>query len=109
MSLWKDIRRETQQLKQDCKFILGDEGRIRFWEDVWCRRNSLCELFPMMYALANSKGATVGEVWDTTWGEGVWNPRFVRPFNDWEIEEVQRFISQIGNRKIIQRKKDKIF
>ena len=26
VGLWKDIRREAQQLKQDCKFILGDGG-----------------------------------------------------------------------------------
>ena len=30
VDLWKDIRREAQQLKQDCKLMLGDGGQIRF-------------------------------------------------------------------------------
>ena len=39
VSLWKDIRREAQQQKQDCKLILGNGDRIRFWEDKWCEEN----------------------------------------------------------------------
>ena len=65
MAVWKDIRREAQQLKKDYKFILGDEGRIRFWEDKWCGENPLRELFPTLYALADSKGAMMEEVWET--------------------------------------------
>ena len=34
VSLWKDIRREALQLKEDCKLILGEGDRIRFWEDI---------------------------------------------------------------------------
>ena len=35
--------------------------------------------------------------------------RFIRPFNDWELEETQRLISLISNRNISQGEKDKIF
>ena len=45
-------------------------------------------LFPSLYALAASKGAMVEEVWETTWGERAWNPRFWRPFDDWEMDVV---------------------
>ena len=62
MGLWKDIRKEAQQLKQKCKLMLDDGGRIRFWEDKWCGENLLCVSFPMLYAVAASKGATMGEV-----------------------------------------------
>ena len=41
VGVWKDIRREAHQLKKDCKFILGDGRRIRFWEDKWCGENPL--------------------------------------------------------------------
>ena len=61
VGLWKDIRREAQQLKQDYKLMLGDGGRIRFWEDKWCEGIPLCE-FSTLYAMAASKGAKVGEV-----------------------------------------------
>ena len=39
-------------------------------------------MFPSLYALASSKREMVMEVWDTTRGEGTWNPRFTRSFND---------------------------
>ena len=61
--------------------------------------NPLCVSFPTLYVVAASKGATMGQVWETT-GEGGWNPRFVRPFNDWEMEENQRLISLISSRKV---------
>ena len=57
-------------MKQDCKLMLGDGDRIGFWEKKWCGGNPLCELFPTLYVVATSKGAKVGEVWDTTRGEG---------------------------------------
>ena len=31
------------------------------------------------------------ELWDSMGEEGGWNPRFSRPFNDWEVEEVERW------------------
>ena len=95
-------------MKQDCKFILGDGGRIRFWEDKWCGRNLLCEIFPTLYALADSKGAMMGEVWNSTRGEGGWNLRVIRSFNDWEMEETQNFISLINSSRVNQREREKI-
>ena len=87
MGLLKDIRKQAQQLKQKCKLMLGDGGRIRFREDRWCGENPLCVTFPTLYAVAASKGDIVGEVWETIGEEGGWNLRFIRPFNDWEMEE----------------------
>ena len=79
--------------------MLGDGSRIRFWEDRWCGEILLCVSFPTVYAIAPSKGAIVGEVWETT-GEGGWNLRFIKPFIDWEMEETQRLISLISSRKV---------
>ena len=39
-------------------------------------------MFPTLYALAGSKEAMVGEVWNSMMGEGGWNMRFIRSFND---------------------------
>ena len=69
-------------MKQNFNFILGDEGRIRFWEDKWSGSDTLSELFPTLYALVNSKGAIVEEVWDSSRREGGWDLRFFRSFND---------------------------
>ena len=63
----------------------------------------------MLYAMATSKGVKVGEVWDTTRGEGGWDLRFTKPFNDWEMEEIQRLINLISSTKISQGERDKFF
>lgn len=31
VGLWKTIRKESTQLKNNCTFVLGDGRRIRFW------------------------------------------------------------------------------
>ena len=54
MGLWKDIRKEAQQLKQNCNLMLGDGGCIRFWEDRWCGENPLC-LFPNVVCYSRFK------------------------------------------------------
>ena len=48
------------------------------------------------------------EVWDTTRGERTQNPRFMRSFNDWEMDEVQNFINLISQIKINQLERDRL-
>ena len=48
------------------------------------------------------------EIWDATRGEGAWNPNFVRPFNDWELDTIQRFIGTINNKKVNLLEKDSL-
>ena len=36
VALWNDISKESRQLKQDVRFVVGDGTRISFWEDTWC-------------------------------------------------------------------------
>ena len=54
--------------------------------------------FPNLFRLSAQKNATVVELWDCNSGEGGWNPIFLRSFNDWEVEEVDRFL-QVPHRK----------
>ena len=49
----------------------------------------------------------MAEVW-TTSGEGTWNPRLMRSFNDWEMDEVQSFINLINRKKINQWGRDRL-
>ena len=108
MRLWKDIKREDQQMKHDCKLVLGNGGRIRFWEDKWNRGNPLRTLFPTLYAITASKGKMIRKVWESSRGKEVWNLRFFRPFNDWELDEAQRLISSISSSNVRQREENKI-
>ena len=80
------------KLKQDCIFELGEGKRIRFWEDVWCGESPICTMFPTLYSIVVARGAKVAEVWESSGDSGAWNPRFLRPLNDWEMEQVQNFI-----------------
>ena len=40
------------------------------------------------------------ELWDSMGEEGGWNPRFSRPFNDWEVEEAERLLETIQGRRL---------
>ena len=78
----------------------GMAKRVRFWKDIWCGNIPLCEAFPSLYDLSVSKDAWVADCWDSMGEEGGWTPRFFRPFNDWEMEEVERFLSTIQGKRL---------
>ena len=71
---------------------MGDGRKIRFWEDIWCSSEPLCEAFPILYTIEDTKGAKVADVWVVHGGLGAWDPNFLRPFNDWEMDAIQAFI-----------------
>ena len=60
----------------------------------------LCNAFPTLFNLAAHKDARVADVWDSSREEGGWSPVFLIPFNDWEVEEVERFLHFLHNKKI---------
>ena len=53
---------------------MGNGRRVRFWKDEWCGDVALCDSFPSLYALAESKEVWVAEVWDSSSEGGGWNP-----------------------------------
>ena len=55
------------------------------------------------------KGEKVADLWESSGGLGAWNPRFLRPFNDWEMDPVQHFISLMARKRISPQKRDLIF
>ena len=79
---------------------MGNGRRVKFWKDNWCGNSTLCNSFPSLYAFASYKEAWIEEMWDHSGGEGVWSPRFSRPFNDWEVEEVERLLVIIQGRRL---------
>ena len=91
-SLWKEIRKEWFVFLQNAAFVLGDGRRINFWSDVWCGGEALSNSFPTLFNLATNKEAKVADIWEIREGEGFWSPTFLRALNDWEIEEMTRFL-----------------
>ena len=68
----------------------------------------LLQFFPSLYAFASSKEAWVEEFWDPSGEEGVWCLRFSKPFNDWEVEEVERLLLTIRGVRLIPLVEDRM-
>ena len=100
MGLWKEISKEATLLKQNYSFDLGDECKVRFWEDAWCSEAPLCLSFHTLYEVAVSKGARVANLWESLGSKGGWNFKFERSFNDWELDIVQCFICSISSKRL---------
>ena len=79
---------------------LENERRLGFWKDSWCGEIALCNAFPTLFNLLAHKDARVADVRDSFREKGGWSLVFVRPFNDWEVEEVERFLHFLHNKKI---------
>ena len=68
----------------------------------------LSNAFPTLFNLAAHKDARVADVWDSSREDGGWSPVFLRPFNDWELEEVERFLHFIHTKKIRTGQEDRL-
>ena len=106
--LWKDIRKEWLTFSQNTTSSLGNGRRLGFWKDPWCGETMLCNVFPTLFNLAVHKDARVADVWDSSREDGGWSPVFLRPFNDWEVEEVERFLHFLHNKKIRPFQEDRL-
>ncbi|KAL6349758.1 hypothetical protein AAG906_001645 [Vitis piasezkii] len=88
VGVWKEIWKESDWCWDNMGFIVGKGNKINFWTDVWCEDTRLAQSFPHLYAMASHRNATVEEMWDQNFGQGGWNLRFLRDFNDWELEMI---------------------
>ena len=69
----------------------------------------LCVSFPSLYALVDDKEALVADLWDSSRDEGGWTPRFIRPFNDWELDEILSLLNTIQGKQIIENQEELMF
>ena len=65
-------------------------------------------MFPNLFRLTAQKNARVADLWDWDNGDGGWNPIFLRSFNDWEMEEVDRLLQVLYRKQIRPLMEDKI-
>ena len=66
---------------------MGNGTHIRFWLDRWIGDNTLKDLYPELYACSDAKNACISEVLWLLEGSTVrvWDLRFFRAFEDWEL------------------------
>ena len=106
--LWKDIKKEWLTFSQNTISSLGNGRRLGFWKDPWCDETVLCNAFLTLFNLAAHKEARVADVWDSSREDGGWSPVFLRPFNDWEMKKVERFLHFLHNKKIRPFQEDRL-
>ena len=76
---------------------IGNGRRTKFWWDYWVGDSKLKELFPLLFRIATHNSAVVADLWGRQGGGGGgWEVHFRRPFQDWELEEVNRFLVHIS-------------
>ena len=88
VGVWKEILKEADWCWDNMVFIAGKGSKISFWTDVWCTGTTLSQNFPHLFAMASHRNATVEEMWDQNFSQGGWNLRFLRDFNDWELDMI---------------------
>ena len=65
----------------------------------------MCSSYPSLFNLALNKEATVVDIWYR--GE-CWSLTFLRPLNDWEIEEMVRFLQTLYDQNFRSTGEDKL-
>ena len=105
--LWKEIRKEWEVILKNAKFVIGDGSRVSFWKDLWCGEVALCMVYLTLFRLVVRKEALIREVWDIL-NEDRWTPCFSRPFNDWEVTEVDNFLHTIQPWRVVSNMEDKL-
>ena len=100
VGVWKEILKESVWCWENMAFKVGKGTKIKFWTVLWCRCTVLSRRFPHLYAMAVHKNATVDEMWDQNFGQGGWNLRFLRDFNDWELNMVDNLLLVLRGHRI---------
>ena len=85
--LWRSINEGWESFSKHLTVVVGDGTHIRFWHDRWIGDNTLKDLYTELYVCLVVKDACISKV---LWiPEGftvrVWNLRFYRAFEDWEL------------------------
>ncbi|XP_059629880.1 uncharacterized protein LOC132272811 [Cornus florida] len=106
VGFWKFIRKGWDEFSKHIRFRLRDGRRICFWEDVWCGDVPLAIAFPQLYRIASDRQAMVVNCYHLDNGRLVWDVRFRRSFQDWEIEEAIRFLELLYRQRIVEEDSD---
>ena len=99
LGVWKEILKENDWCWENMAFTVGNGTKIRFWTDLWCGCTMLSQRFPHLYGMAAHRNATVEEMWDQNVGQGGWDLRFMRDFNDWELDMVGNLLHVLRSYK----------
>ena len=100
MGVWKEILKETNWCWDNIEFKVGEGTKVNFWTDQWCGNEALSQAFPQLFVLVAQRNASVNEMWDSSFGQGVWNIRFSRNSNDWELDAIGELFHMLRDLRI---------
>ena len=92
--------KEADWCWDNMSFKVGKGTSIRFWKDPWCGDVELSWRFPHLFNVAAQRNTTVGDMWDQNSGQGGWNLRFIRGFNDWELIMIGKLLQILRSQRI---------
>ena len=100
VGVWKKILKESDWCWENMAFKVGKGSKIRFWTNPWCGNYVLSLSFLNLFAMAALRNATVEEMWDQNIGQDEWNLRFLRDFNDWELDMVGNLLDVLREHRV---------
>ena len=87
-----------EDFSKNCQSVVGLGNKVRFWQDGWYRDQPFQLAFPRLYGIAIDKEVSVEDSLSRQGAEDrrIWDVRFIREFNDWEMVEGLHFLHILG-------------
>lgn len=91
MEVWRATRSLWPKLQGNSRIRVGDGTTTLFWKDIWVGQAPLQEAYPDLMMLSRNPEATIAE----SWSNQGWKLNFRRHLNDWEVDRVTTFLSEL--------------
>ena len=99
-SLGKAISSVYGDFLHRMSFKVGNEGKIRFWEDTWVGDESLADTFPSLYRLSYFKHSFISDflgILRLSPGDFFdWNLQLIQNLNDTELPQLVGLLDSLG-------------
>ena len=86
---WKAITHILQVFSTHIRFVVGDETKIRFWEDLWWRDQYLCLQFPRLFRITTTKIRPISVILDSNTSLS-WDLVFRRNLTNEKIVDLEK-------------------
>ena len=91
VSLWRAIRPSWPAFSKSIIFKVGNGSRIKLWHHLWCGGCTLREAFSELYSFSCNKDSYLADVMSFPNQRLLWDLRFYREPQDWEMEQFDIF------------------
>ena len=89
-------------------YDIGDEFRVKFWQDCWCGETSLEVSYPELFRFCQDKEASVAKLIKSTNGVLFWDVSFFRGVHTRELKAMSGFMDTIYGSSVRGFGKDKM-